>query len=65
LKTLQEGLDKWAKKNNMKSPQVKHKREKMTDHHRKEKFSDADMRDIMGINRPRYSRGKGGAFRQK
>ncbi|MEH7490848.1 hypothetical protein [Neobacillus niacini] len=65
MKTLQEGLDKWVKKNNMKSPQEKHKMEKRNDHQRKEKLSDADMRELMGMNRPRYSRGKGGAFRQK
>jgi hypothetical protein len=65
LKPFQNDLDKNVKKNNMKSPQEKHKREKRDDYQHKEKNADADIRELMGTNRPRYSRGKGGAFRQK
>ncbi len=32
---------------------------------KKEKFSDYDLRDLMGVNRDTYKRGKGGAIRRK
>ncbi len=30
-----------------------------------ERLTDRDFRELMGINRPTYRRGKGGAFRQR
>ena len=30
-----------------------------------ERLSEYDLRELMGQNRPTYSRGKGGAYRQK
>jgi hypothetical protein len=31
----------------------------------KEKLSERDLKDLMGLNRDTYSRGKGGAIRRK
>ena len=31
----------------------------------KEKLSQSDLRDLMGMNRPTYKRGKGGSYKQK
>ena len=30
-----------------------------------ERLSNHDLRELMGVNRPTYSRGKGGAYRQR
>jgi hypothetical protein len=65
LKTLQQGIKKWAKKNNMQSPQEAHPREKKTEQRPKEKLTDRDIRELMGMDKPTYRRGKGGSFRQK
>ncbi|OAK72670.1 hypothetical protein [Lederbergia galactosidilytica] len=32
---------------------------------RKEHFTDSELRSLMGMDRPIYGRGKGGAIRQK
>ncbi|MCM3411245.1 hypothetical protein [Metabacillus litoralis] len=59
--TLQNELSKWSKKNNMKSTSKKSNNIKR----KKEIFSQRDIEDLMGIRRPRYERGSGGAYRQK
>jgi hypothetical protein len=65
LKTLQQGLKKWAKENNIQSPQETQPREKKAEQRQKEKLTDRDIRELMGIGKPIYRRGKGGSFRQK
>jgi len=42
----------------------KHKKETKTKR-LKEKFTERELRELMGVNRPVYRRIKGGAFRQK
>ncbi|WP_167332907.1 hypothetical protein [Bacillus gaemokensis] len=38
---------------------------KQNRHQKKEKLNVRDIEELMGIRRPRYERGHGGAFRQK
>jgi len=63
LKTLQQGLKKWSKKNNMKLPNEKTTKEPV--HRNKEKLSTKDIEDLMGTNMRTYRRGKGGSMRQR
>jgi hypothetical protein len=63
VKTLQQGLSEWAKKNNFKVRKGKHRKEKKTKP--KEKLSYRDIQELMGIHKPVYRRGKGGSFRQR
>jgi hypothetical protein len=65
LKTLQQGLKEWAKKNNMKSPRDKHQKEKTTKQRNPEKLTDRDLRELMGSNMRTHRRGKGGSLRQR
>jgi hypothetical protein len=64
MRTLQQGLSEWAKKNNLKVRQGKHRKEKKTKPP-KEKLSYRDIQELMGINKPVYRRGKGGSFQQR
>jgi len=53
-------LKRDKKKHGIKTPTPKKK------HHRKpEKYTHGEIEDLMGINRPTYKRGPGGAMRQK
>jgi cytochrome c553 len=67
MRTLKEQLHKWNKKNNVLKEQKKKKRKKKAFRPKqyKEKLSDRDLQELMGIYRPTYSRGRGGAYRQK
>lgn len=58
---------KKKKKRNKKKIKVKVKKmERPKPKERKdENLSDHDLRELMGVNRPTYSRHKGGAYRQK
>jgi hypothetical protein len=42
----------------------KHKKEPKTKRI-KERFTERELRELMGVNRPVYHRSKGGAFHQK
>lgn len=61
MRTLQNELSKWSKKNNVKTPVKKSEPKKK----KKESFSRREIENLMGIHRPRYERGSGGAYRQK
>jgi hypothetical protein len=65
LKTLQQGLKEWAKRNNMKSPREKHKKENTTMQRKPEKLTNRDLRELMGTNMRTHRRGKGGSIRQR
>jgi hypothetical protein len=53
--------DKIKKRLNYKAKPVKKRQQKRN----KEKLSQRDIEDLMGINRDIYTRGKGGALRRK
>jgi hypothetical protein len=57
---LKQQLTKWAKKNGM---QLNNKESKKK--LKSEMLSQADIEELMGIYRPIYKRGKGGAYKQK
>ncbi|MGQ4668619.1 hypothetical protein ACUIJN_22835 [Metabacillus halosaccharovorans] len=59
--TLQNELSKWSTKNKVKTIEPKSINPKK----KKEKLSQRDLEDLMGIRRPRYERGSGGAYRQR
>lgn len=59
-KQLRDQLKEYKRKNNIKTPQPKKKRRKKT-----ESLSQEDLEDLMGIRRPTYRRGRGGAMKQK
>ena len=65
MKTLQQGLKKWSKKNNMQSPQEKQPAVKKPGNAHKEKFSTRDIEELMGMNMRTYHRGKGGSMKQR
>ena len=63
--SLRSQLKQW-KKDHLeikKEKNVKKKNESLKK--RTEKLSERDILNLMGIGRPTYSRGKGGAYRQK
>ncbi|EIJ79129.1 hypothetical protein PB1_16269 [Bacillus methanolicus PB1] len=62
--SLRDQLKEWEKKNSFQRPKKKPS-EKKTAVKKTDKLSKSDLIYLMGMNRPRYSRGKGGAFRQK
>lgn len=55
--SLKDQLKQWKKQN---MPQVKQKKEK-----KDKALTRRDFEELMGIRRPRYERGRGGAFRQR
>ncbi|WHY76242.1 hypothetical protein QNH20_19245 [Neobacillus sp. WH10] len=63
MKTLQQGLKKSSKKNNMKLPQEKLQSEPKPKE--TENLSANDIKELMGMNMPTYRRGKGGSMRQR
>lgn len=54
MKTIRDEL----KKHGYKPSKKKRKRSN-------EKLSEYDLKDLMGVNRPRYFRGQGGSYRQR
>ncbi|PHA00928.1 hypothetical protein COE51_06345 [Bacillus pseudomycoides] len=54
MKCLRDQLREWKKHQKKKQPKRK-----------EEKLSVRDIEELMGMHRPRYERGRGGAFRQK
>ena len=59
---LRDQLNKYKKKTGMESPKPKRrkKRKKQT-----ESYSHREIEELMGVNRPTYTRGRGGAYKQK
>lgn len=64
MKTLKVELSKWAKKNHVAIP-AKKKRRKKKPKKASETFSRREIEELMGMRQPTYSRGRGGAIRQK
>jgi hypothetical protein len=65
MNTLNAELKKWKNKNQLSS--VKNTRVKVDEKPQKahsEKLTDKDIKELMGMNRPRYEK-RGGAIRQK
>jgi len=53
-------LDQYKKKRGFKTPSPQKEKQKQ-----EEGLSEEELKDLMGVNRPVYSRGRGGAFKQK
>jgi hypothetical protein len=64
MRTIQQQLQKWLKTNKVMHRADKHKKEHKTKR-LKERFTERELRELMGVNRPVYRRAKGGAFRQR
>jgi hypothetical protein len=64
MRTIQQQLQNWVKANKFMQRSNKHKKEHKTKR-LKESFTERELRELMGVNRPVYRRAKGGAFRQK
>lgn len=63
MRTMQQQLHKWMKVNKMHRP-ARNQKEPKPKRARKD-FSERELRGLMGMDRPVYRRGKGGAFRQR
>ena len=64
MRTIQQELKKWMKVNEVQ--QRKDKRKKASKKKRgKERLTEREIKELMGVGRPVYRRGKGGAFRQR
>ncbi|RKD20974.1 hypothetical protein BEP19_14925 [Ammoniphilus oxalaticus] len=61
--TFKDQLQQW-KKENMK-PAPKKKKRRKPQKRRSERLSTRDIESLMGMHRPTYARGRGGAYRQK
>ncbi|WP_153124647.1 hypothetical protein [Peribacillus tepidiphilus] len=59
--SLKDQLKVWIKKNSFQRPKKKPSEKKTAK--KTEKLSKSDLIYLMGMNRPRYARGKGGAWR--
>lgn len=64
MRTIQQQLQKWLKANKVMYRTDKHKKESKPKR-LKERFTERELKELMGINRPVYRRAKGGAFRQR
>ena len=62
MKTLQTELLKHGFRPSRREVERKSSKDK---HKSKERLTDSELRELMGANRPTYSRKKGGAFRQR
>jgi hypothetical protein len=60
--SLKEQLEVWEKKNSFHRPKKK-SAEKKPEAKKKEKLSQRDILELMGVSRRRYSRCRGGAWR--
>jgi hypothetical protein len=65
MKTIQQELQKWLKVNKNMERDAKKKKRVKKKKSPKERLSERDLKELMGINRPVYRRAKGGAIRQK
>lgn len=59
--TLRDQLQEWRKQSAV-DKQVYHEKKPSQ---KREELTDRDLRELMGTGRPRYARGKGGAYRQR
>jgi len=59
-KTFKDQLKEWNKQH-----QVINHHDKKPQKRRTEVLTETDIKSLMGINRATYSRGRGGAYRQK
>jgi hypothetical protein len=64
MRTIQQQLQKWLKENKEMYRADKHKKERKQKRPR-ERFTERELKELMGVNRPVYRRAKGGAFRQR
>ncbi|MGG3919639.1 hypothetical protein ABEV38_13635 [Parageobacillus thermoglucosidasius] len=64
MRTIQQQLRKWLKANKVMYRANKHKKERKKKRS-KERFTERELKELMGVNRPVYRRAKGGAFRQR
>ncbi|MBY6269490.1 hypothetical protein [Parageobacillus thermoglucosidasius] len=64
MRTIQQQLRKWLKANKVMYRANKHKKE-WKQKRSKERFTERELKELMGVNRPVYRRAKGGAFRQR
>jgi phage antirepressor YoqD-like protein len=64
MRTIQQQLQNWLRVNKVMHRADKHKKEPKTKR-LKESFTERELRELMGVNRPVYRRSKGGAFRQR
>jgi hypothetical protein len=60
MRTIQQQLQKWMRANKMLRTDKRKKEPKPS----KERFTERELKELMGVNRPVYRRAKGGAFRQ-
>jgi len=64
MRTMQDQMQKWIKANNMTYRPERNRKERK--HKRnKERMTEREIKELMGVCRPVYRRGKGGAFRQR
>lgn len=59
--SLRDQLQEWRKQSSV-DKQVHHEKKPSQ---KREELTDRDLRELMGTDRPRYARGKGGAYRQR
>jgi phage antirepressor YoqD-like protein len=64
MRTIQQQLQKWLKANKVMHRADKNKKEPKTKR-LKERLTERELKELMGVNRPIYRRAKGGAFRQR
>lgn len=62
MRTLPDELSKWS---NNKGNSIPANDKSKKPRKKKEKLSRRDLEELMGIYRPKYSRGLGGAFKQR
>ena len=64
MRTMQDQMKKWIKANNMVYRPEKNQKERKWKRN-KERMTEREIKEMMGVFRPVYRRGKGGAFRQR
>ncbi|WJQ11113.1 hypothetical protein QT237_02920 [Geobacillus stearothermophilus] len=62
MRTMQDQMQKWIKANNMAYRSERNRKERKRN---KERLTEREIKELMGVCRPVYRRGKGGAFRQR
>jgi hypothetical protein len=64
--SLRDQLKEWKKQmRQQETEKRKKKRSQKPQEPKSEHLSESDIKSLMGMNRARYARGRGGAFRQK
>ncbi len=62
MRTMKDQMQKWIKANNMAYRSERNRKERKRN---KERLTEREIKELMGVCRPVYRRGKGGAFRQR